>query len=46
MKKLLVACFVVVASIGAVAAQTYPSRPIKLVVPFPGRMSARSFSIR
>ena len=35
MKKLLVACFAVVASIGAVAAQTYPSRPITLVVPFP-----------
>src|ERR1700688_935953 len=35
MKKLLVACFAVLASIGAVAAQTYPSRPITLVVPFP-----------
>src|SRR5580704_3639436 len=37
MKKLLVACFAVLASIGAAAAQTnaYPSRPITLVVPFP-----------
>jgi tripartite-type tricarboxylate transporter receptor subunit TctC len=35
MRKLLVACFAVLASIGAVAAQTYPSRPITLVVPFP-----------
>jgi tripartite-type tricarboxylate transporter receptor subunit TctC len=34
MRRLLVACFAVLASIGAVAAQTYPSRPT-LVVPFP-----------
>jgi tripartite-type tricarboxylate transporter receptor subunit TctC len=35
MKKLLVACFAVLASIAAAAAQTYPSRPITLIVPFP-----------
>jgi len=35
MRTLLVACFAVLASIGAAAAQTYPSRPITLIVPFP-----------
>jgi tripartite-type tricarboxylate transporter receptor subunit TctC len=35
MKKLLVACVAVLAGIAAAAAQTYPSRPITIIVPFP-----------
>jgi tripartite-type tricarboxylate transporter receptor subunit TctC len=35
MRTLLIACFAVLASIGSAAAQTYPSRPITLIVPFP-----------
>jgi tripartite-type tricarboxylate transporter receptor subunit TctC len=35
MRTLLVTCLAVLASIGAAAAQIYPSRPITLIVPFP-----------
>jgi tripartite-type tricarboxylate transporter receptor subunit TctC len=35
MRRLSVACIVVLAGVAAAAAQTYPSRPITLIVPFP-----------
>jgi tripartite-type tricarboxylate transporter receptor subunit TctC len=33
--KLLAACFIVLNSIGAASAQTWPDKPVKLVVPYP-----------